>query len=291
MMKRILILVLVVIAGVAVGVATVLNQQERSSVKEILYQQKKILQIQEQLAQKWGIAIDSSSTGTGLNTSTQQKMLEDRILKLESRLADLEAVSARSPREAKDYNQGPPPEEYTAVHDINKGQSLIKGKENAPVRVVEFLDFQCPYSARYHKVLSEVMKEYEDKISYMIKNFPLSFHPKARPAAKAAFAAAEQGKYWQMGDALLENGKDLSEEIYEKLAKDLGLNVEKFLKDYKEKDQEWEKRLQEDVALTRQINVRGTPTFFINGRKTAARDVESFKKEIEQALEEAKNKK
>ena len=170
------------------------------------------------------------------------------------------------------------------------GHSYVKGPENAPVTIVEVLDLQCPYCAHFHPELREAMKSYpEDKIRYIIKNFPLSFHGQARPAAKAAFAAGEQGKYWEMVDRLLERGKELNEDTFKQTAQELGLNVERFLKDYQGKDSKWEKYIEEDIIACRNADVRGTPTFFINGRKTQARDAASFKIGIDKILSGAKN--
>jgi len=149
---------------------------------------------------------------------------------------------------------------------------------------VEFVDFQCPFCARFHPPLNEVLKAYPKQVNYVVKNFPLAFHPQARPAAKVAFAAGEQGKYWEMVDALLENGSSLSEAKYNELAESLGLNVKKFMADYKNKDEQWEDYIQKDIALASQVNVRGTPTFYLNGKKTNARDVNGFKREIDQIL-------
>ena len=81
----------------------------------------------------------------------------------------------------------------------------------------------------------EAIKADPGKANYMIKNYPLAFHPQAKPAAKAALAAGEQGKYAEMANALLENNQNLGEELFKKLAKDLGLNVDKFWKDYQGK--------------------------------------------------------
>lgn len=282
-MKRILILVFVVIVGVTVGVTIVLKQQERSLTRQILIQQNRILDLNQRVAQKLGLENAGS-------TSVNDDLLGKRLKDLESRLGVLEAKMRAPVQEVKRNEVKAPQEEDTEVYKIEIGQSPVKGNKNASVAVVEFLDFQCPFSARFHPVLAEAIKAYPQDVKYVVKNFPLSFHPQARPAAKAALAAGEQGKYWEMVDALLKNGNNLNEETFKKLAGDLGLNVEKFLKDYKGKDQEWEKRLEEDLALTRQVNARGTPTFYINGRKTAARDVESLKGEIEKALEEAKKK-
>jgi len=127
------------------------------------------------------------------------------------------------------------------------------------------------------------VKAYPNDVKLVIKNFPLPFHPNARPAAKAALAAGEQGKYFEMADALIANQQTLSEAKYLELAKQLGLNVKQFEKDLKEKDAKFEAVIAADMQLVDEVDVRGTPTFFINGKKTMARDVESFKAEIEKA--------
>ena len=92
-----------------------------------------------------------------------------------------------------------------------------------------------------------------------------------------------------MVDGLIDNAKNLSEAKYNEIAKNIGLNVAKFKKDYKEKDALWEKYIQADMALAGKVNVRGTPTFYINGRKTRARDFAAFKAEIDKILNELKS--
>ena len=93
-----------------------------------------------------------------------------------------------------------------------------------------------------------------------------------------------------MLELLFQNGKSLSDEKYQELAGELGLNMEKFNKDLKEKDAEYEAIIQKDFELGKTINVRGTPTFFLNGKITRSRDLESFKKEIEAILKEGEGK-
>ena len=178
----------------------------------------------------------------------------------------------------------PQGEDFSKVYNIPQDHSPLKGKKSAPVTIVEFVDFQCPFCARFHAPVVETLSAYPDKVNYILKNFPLSFHPQSRPAAKAALAAGEQGKYYEMVDALLENNTRLSEETFKELAGKLGLNVKNFLKDYKDKDAQWEQYIQADMKLADQVDVRGTPTFYINGHKTNARDLQSFKQEIDGIL-------
>ncbi len=178
----------------------------------------------------------------------------------------------------------PPSEDPNKVYTIDVGSSSVLGNKDAKITIVEFSDFQCPYSQRFHPVVGEVLKSYPNDVNYVLKNYPLSFHPNARPAAKASLAAGEQGKYWEMTEALFQNGKELSEEKYKELAKDLGLDVDKFTKDLAGQDEKWEKLIAEDMATAGKADVRGTPTFFINGKKTHARDLAAFKVEVEEIL-------
>ena len=213
----------------------------------------------------------------------KQQTLEQRITALESQFKGVQTALQQAKAGGR-QRQAPPPEDFSKVHDITAAHSPVIGKQGAPVTIVEFVDFECPYCARFHPPMVEAAKAYPGKVNYIIKNFPLNFHKNAMSSAKAAFAAGEQGKYSEMADALLLNGKSLSEEKYEELAKSLGLDVDKFLKDYKEKDAQWEDYIKKDMALGAKVGVRGTPSFYINGKKTRARDTVSFKKEIDQIL-------
>lgn len=231
----------------------------------------------------------------------KQPVLIEGQKKNESRLNVLERLILSTPMDAKRIeaseqrivnleNQlrmmmGPPPEDFSKTYDIEIGHSLIRGKNDAPVTIVEFVDFQCPYCARFHSAIKDVLKAYPDKVRYILKNYPLPFHPQAKSAAKAAFAAKEQAKYWEMVDALIENGNgELNEEKFKELAKNIGLNVKKFMKDYQGKNAAWEDYIAKDLELGSRIDVQGTPTFFLNGKKTRARDFNGFKNEIDQIL-------
>jgi len=178
----------------------------------------------------------------------------------------------------------PPGEDFNKVYNIDIGASPINGKTTAPVTIVEFSDFQCPFCSRFYPPVKEVLKAYPDQVKFTIKNFPLSFHPNARPAAKLALAANEQGKYYELVELLLKNGADVSEVKVKEYAKDLNLDYTKLMNDVKNKDAEYEKRISDDTVLGGQVDVQGTPTFFLNGKKTQARDFNSFKAEIDKIL-------
>lgn len=178
----------------------------------------------------------------------------------------------------------PPQEDFNKVYTIDVGSSVINGKKDAPITIVEFTDLQCPFCARFWPPVREVLKAYPDKVNYVMKNFPLSFHPNARPAAKMALAAHEQGKYYEMVDLLLQNAGDVSEAKVKEYAKQLKLNYNKLMDDARSKDAQYEKIISEDLASGEKADVRGTPTFYINGKKTMARDLDSFKAEIDKLL-------
>lgn len=289
MEKRIVTLVLVSVIAVLVGIGIVGKQLREPMFGEMLKQLKEISAAQKQMEKKLDSGTGAGQMAMAPEQSAQmfqrQQNLEQRIASLESRLQgmqnEMQQLKAVPPAPAV---QGPPPEDFTTVYDIPASHTPLVGQKNAPVTIVEFVDFQCPFCARFHSPIQEVVKVYPGKVKYMVKNFPLPFHPQAKPAAKAAFAAGEQGKYAEMADLLLTNGQNLGEEIFKKLAKDLGLNADKFWKDYQGKDAQWEKYIQEDISLGEKVGVRGTPTFYLNGRKTNARDLNEWKKEIDQIL-------
>ncbi len=172
-------------------------------------------------------------------------------------------------------------EDFSKVHQIDVGASPVKGPKNAAVTIVQFVDLQCPFCNKFYPVISEVLKAYPYKVNFVIKNFPLSFHANARPAAKLALAANEQGKYFEMVELLLSNKAEVNESKIKEYAKKLRLNTKRLIKDYKEKDAQWEAQIKEDIKLGQQVDVRGTPTFFVNGRKTQAREFAAFKSEID----------
>ena len=180
--------------------------------------------------------------------------------------------------------QQPPSEDMNKVYVIPVGASPIIGKKDAQVTIVEYSDFQCPFCARFYPVVKDVLAAYPNQVRLVLKNFPLPFHPNARPAAKLAMAAGEQGKFQGMMEALMANGGDASEAKAKEYAQSLGLDYNRLMADYKNKDAQWEKQIQDDMQLGQSVDVRGTPTFYLNGRKTNARDLASYKSQIDAIL-------
>jgi len=157
-------------------------------------------------------------------------------------------------------------ESENKVWDIPVGQSPVLGKADAPITIVEFSDFQCPYCSRIAPYLDTLMKKHPDKIRMIYKNFPLSFHTLSPAAAASAMAAQAQGKFWEYRFAIATHFKDLGDTTFISVAKQVGLNVEKFKKDMA-LDAAKQARIDEDLKLGQQVGVQGTPNFYVNGKR------------------------
>jgi len=139
------------------------------------------------------------------------------------------------------------------------------GNARAPVTIVEYSDFQCPYCLRAAPTLKRLRETYGDKVRVVWKDFPLTqIHPQAFKAAEAGHCAAEQGKFWEYHDKLFGNQQALQPDFLKQYAKDAGMDAEKFgtcLDSSKYAD-----RVRDSVAAGSQIGVSSTPTVFVNGR-------------------------
>jgi Na+/H+ antiporter NhaA len=149
--------------------------------------------------------------------------------------------------------------------DVDLERDHIRGPLVAPVTVVEYGDFECPYCGRAEPVVRELLREFVD-VRYVWRHLPLSdVHPRAQLAAEAAEAAAEQGAFWQMHDLLLGHQDALRPDDLIAYAERLGLDVERFTNDLREDT--GAARVADDVDSADLSGVSGTPTFFINGRR------------------------
>jgi protein-disulfide isomerase len=170
-----------------------------------------------------------------------------------------------------------------AVEVSTRPDDPVKGSDRAAVTIVAFSDFECPFCARVEPTLQEVLRTYGEKVRLVWKHQPLSFHANAFPAAMAAEAARQQGKFWQMHDLLLAHQSELGPEAYERWAKELGLDLETFRAS--SASQAVRTRIQEDQALGWKIGASGTPTFFVNGeRVVGAVSTEQLKAVIDRQL-------
>ncbi len=171
-----------------------------------------------------------------------------------------------------------------------KPRDAMRGPPTAPVTVVIFSDFQCPFCARANPTLEALAKKYGQDIRFVFKHLPLPFHAEAKEMAYTALAAGEQGKFWEMHDLLFQNQRSFKGDPdgeAEKLAQQLQLDMNKFRKDYASKairDQ-----VDADLKVASDLDVRGTPNFLINGvRLTGAKPQAEFEAVIDEQLERAK---
>lgn len=145
------------------------------------------------------------------------------------------------------------------------GDSPTIGSKQLKTVLIEFSDFQCPYCAEAHKTLKDLLAKYPEQFTLVYKNFPLvQIHDQALPAAKAAYAAGKQGKFWQYHDALFTNQKQLGESLYLDIAKKLDLDLGKFKSDRTLADQ----AIQKDLQLAYKLGLSGTPSFIIKSQNT-----------------------
>ncbi|HLH05248.1 MAG TPA: thioredoxin domain-containing protein [Bryobacteraceae bacterium] len=149
--------------------------------------------------------------------------------------------------------------------DIPVGGSPSLGPANAPITVVEFSDFQCPYCAAAIPEIHALLKAYPAQVKLIFKQYPLEFHPQAALAAAAALAAQKQGKFWQMHDALFAAHDQLSRDKIFELARQNGLDMKRFETDLGSTDVREE--IMRDVQDGDKAGVEGTPTLFINGQR------------------------
>lgn len=212
--------------------------------------------------------------------------LEKKIEAFDQKLAMLASGRGGDARPSFPSNAPyqPPAEDLNKVYPIDVGSTTVSGKKDAPVMITMFADFECPFCSRFYEPIKEVLSAYPDKVKFMIKNFPLGFHQNAVPSAKAALAAGLQGKYFEMADLLMKNKAESSEAKLKEYAQALRLNEKKLLEDLKSKDAEFDKQIKEDMNLGARSDVQGTPTFFLNGKKSNARDLNSWKAEIDAIL-------
>ena len=164
------------------------------------------------------------------------------------------------------------------------------GPKNAPITIIEFTDFQCPFCRRASDTMDKLMKIYPGKIRLVFRNLPLSsIHKESFSAAKAAMAAHKQGMFWPYHDMLFDNAPKLNKQLYIKLAKILKLDIDKFKADMD--SQQIRKEVQEDINIAKKFGINATPIFIINGVMIrGAKPLDFFRKVIDTLLKEAQNK-
>ena len=144
-----------------------------------------------------------------------------------------------------------------------------RGPDDAPVTIVEFGDYQCPYCGRLHPLLKRLVEESDGSVQLVFRNFPLfQLHPFALTAALAVEASAPFGKFWQMHDLVFENQKKLADDDLRRYAESLGIPGDEVVG---EAAQQYKSRVKRDYKDGIDLGVQGTPTLFINGDAYAGR--------------------
>ncbi len=160
----------------------------------------------------------------------------------------------------------------------------VRGNFNAPVTLVEFSDFECPFCERIFPTMNKILGDYEGKVRLVYKQFPLSFHPNAQKAAEASECASEQGKFWEYHDKLFENqSSGFSVDKFKQWANELSLDDAQFNSCLD--SGKYAQKVQADAQEGQQKGVTGTPATFVNGQLVVgAQPYETFKQAIDGLL-------
>jgi formate-nitrite transporter family protein len=159
----------------------------------------------------------------------------------------------------------------------------IQGRADAPVTMVQYGDFECPYCGQAYPILKEVRSQLGDRLRFVFRNFPITqAHPHAERAAEAAEAAAAQGKFWEMHDMLYDHQRSLEDDDLVHYAEDLGLDADRGKAELR--DGTYRERVRQHFMSGVRSGVNGTPTFFINGaRHDSGYDLETLVEAIQNA--------
>jgi protein-disulfide isomerase len=166
---------------------------------------------------------------------------------------------------------------------VMRPRDHVRGPEDAPVTLVEYGDFECPYCGMAEPVIRELLRDHGDDVQYVWRHLPLNdVHPNAQLAAEAAEAAGEQGSFWEMHDVLLTHQDALTATDLIRYAGELGLDTDRFADDLDR--HVGAARVAEDVDGADLSSVTGTPTFFINGRRHyGAYDIDTLRRAVHAA--------
>ena len=165
---------------------------------------------------------------------------------------------------------------------VSESRDHIQGSANAPVTLVEYGDYECPYCAQAYLITKEIQERLGSKLRFVFRNFPVTkVRPHAYEAALAAETAAAQGKFWEMYDYLFKHGQATTNDSLRQSAASLGLNLTRF--DSELFDRVYSSHVDEDIQSGKSSGVKSTPTFFINGELyNGAWDLDSLLDELDE---------
>ena len=198
-------------------------------------------------------------------------------------IADYEAQNAAGGDPPDTGQTQPPASTEPGRVEVSADDDPSIGPDDAPVQIIEFSDFQCPYCARAVPTIKQVIDEYGDQVRVVFRDFPLNFHANAQKAAEAGECADDQGMFWEMHDRMFEDQGALDPASLKTLAGDLGMDTDEFsscLDSGKYADE-----VQQDFLDGQKAGVTGTPAFYVNGIKlSGAKPFSAFKQVIDQEL-------
>ena len=182
---------------------------------------------------------------------------------------------------------------FTGDAKVLQSDDHVRNGRDKKVTLIEYGDFQCPSCGAFYPIIKQLEAKYSDQVSFVFRHFPIiSIHPNAFAAARAAEAAGNQGKFFEMHDKLYESQTAWGElstnqqALFESYAEELGLNMDTFKKDYA--SQATSDRINRDVASAKQFSIQGTPTFILNGEKISnPADLAAFEKVLDAAIAKA----
>jgi protein-disulfide isomerase len=188
-----------------------------------------------------------------------QKTILERLDAQDKVLKDIQTKLQQMPA-----GGGRPQVDPNKVYEIALANSAIRGSKNAPVTLIEFSDFQCPFCGRLTPTLEQLARAYPRDVRIFFRHNPLPFHKDATLAAEAAVAAEAQGKFWQMHDKLFANQGALDRASLEKYAAEIGLDMPRFRNELDDQTHLYDVR--SDILEGQRLGLTGTPVVFINGR-------------------------
>ncbi len=212
--------------------------------------------------------IGCSTTAQSVSSAPVDAKLKEQVLQIirdnpEVILESVQAYQQRQQDEQKNARQSFL-QQLKTNPKVVIGTSPTTDATGQKIVLIEFSDFQCPFCARAHLTVDQFMAKHQNKVALVYKHFPLTnIHPQAMPAAKAAWAAQQQGKFWEYHNALFEQQKQLSEELYGTIAKQLNLNLDQFNRD--RHSPAAEAAIQKDMQMAQALGIEGTPFFVLNG--------------------------
>ncbi|UCE84867.1 MAG: thioredoxin domain-containing protein [Deltaproteobacteria bacterium] len=216
--------------------------------------------------------------GAGFWTGNSYGGLRERVAQIERDFGELKEQGAGAPgaRAAR-------PSAPAAVRKVDIEGAPSRGPARGAVTVVEFTDYQCPYCRRVQGTVQRLLDEHPDQVRHVVKHNPLSIHPQAPGAAKAAIAAGKQGKFWEMHKLIFADPRQLGDDDLRERARVLGLDMDRFEEDFA--SDETARIIAADQAEARRLGATGTPAFFINGRLlSGAQPYEAFKARVDEEL-------